>query len=132
MQQIGFSLLAVTGASMLVAGLNDPETRWWPWLLSMGWLRAFGRYSYCLYLIHLPVMRLVREYIFEPRDYNYLFPTPWITQLIFYVLAIAPAFLLARISWAVFEGPILRLKEKFPYRQDAGTGTDAQATLASS
>ena len=31
------------------------------------------------------------------------------------LLAIAPAFLLAWISWAVFEGPILKLKARFTY-----------------
>jgi peptidoglycan/LPS O-acetylase OafA/YrhL len=113
MQQVGFTLIALTGAAMLIAAVTRPESSLWPRMLSAGWLRSFGKYSYCLYLIHLPVMRLVREYVFEPREYNYLFPTPWVTQLIFYVLAIAPAYLLARVSWAAFEGPILSLKKHF-------------------
>ena len=41
-------------------------------MLSAGWLRAFGKYSYCLYLIHLPVMRAVREYVFDPGEYAML------------------------------------------------------------
>ena len=56
MQQIGFTLIAATSASMLIAAVTGAERRWWPWLLTAGWLRAFGKYSYCLYLIHLPVM----------------------------------------------------------------------------
>lgn len=131
MQQIGFSVIAVTGATMLIAAVMLPASNWWPRALSAGWLRAFGKYSYCLYLIHLPILRLVREYVFEPRDYNYLFPSPWVAQLIFYVLATAPAFLLARVSWSFFEGPILRLKEKFPYepsQQPAVTATPSEAS----
>lgn len=115
MQQLGFSLIALTGATMLIGAVTLPQSHVWPKILSAGWLRAFGKYSYCLYLIHLPIQRVVREYVFEPREYNYLFPSPWVTQLMFYVLAAAPAFLLARLSWMFFEGPILRLKEKFPY-----------------
>jgi len=115
MQQIGFTLIAVTSASMLVAALTGAERQWWPWLLTAGWLRAFGKYSYCLYLIHLPIMRLVREYVFEPTEHAWLAALPWLGQVMFYVIAIAPAFLLARLSWAMFEAPILRLKEKFPY-----------------
>ena len=131
MQQIGFSLIALTGATMLIGAVMLPASSWWPRALSAGWLRAFGKYSYCLYLIHLPILRVVREYVFEPRDYNYLFPSPWVTQLIFYVLATAPAFLLARLSWTFFEGPILRLKEKFPYepsQQPAVTATPSEAS----
>lgn len=115
MQQVGFTLIAFTSASMLVAALTRPEQTWWPWLLSMGWLRAFGKYSYCLYLIHLPVMRVIREYVFEPMDYAWLVAAPWLGQVLFYVIAIAPAFLLARLSWTMFEAPILKLKERFQY-----------------
>jgi len=103
------------GTPVLIAAVTNPESSLWPRMLSAGWLRAFGKYSYCLYLIHLPVMRMVREYVFEPQDYNHLVFSPWITQIIFYVVAIAPAFLLARLSWTVFEAPILRLKARFPY-----------------
>jgi peptidoglycan/LPS O-acetylase OafA/YrhL len=131
MQQIGFSLCALTGAAMLVGAVTMPESNWWPRFLSAGWLRAFGKYSYCLYLIHLPIQRVVREYVFEPREYNYLFPTPWVSQIIFYVLAVAPAFLLARLSWAVFEGPILRLKSKFPYEPAAQPAVTATPSISS-
>ena len=128
MQQIGFSLIALGGAVMLIGAVALPASNLWPRALSAGWLRAFGKYSYCLYLIHLPIQRVVREYVFEPREYNYLFPSPWVAQIIYYVLAIAPCFLLARLSWTFFEGPILRLKEKFPYepsQQPAVTATPA-------
>ena len=100
---------------MLVSALSRPEQGWWPWLLSAGWLRAFGKYSYCLYLIHLPVMRVVREYLYRPTENFWATASPWLGQMIFYVMAIAPAFLLAWLSWKIFEAPILRLKERFPY-----------------
>lgn len=134
MQQIGFSLVVLTGAAMLIGAVTRPSTNRWPRLLSAGWLRAFGKYSYCLYLIHLPVMRVMRDYVFEPREYNYLFPTPWVTQLIFYVVATAPAFALAWLSWRVFEGPILTLKARFPYepsQQPAVTATPSASPVSS-
>lgn len=115
MLQFGFTFIAVGSASMLVSALSRPEQGWWPWLLSAGWLRAFGKYSYCLYLIHLPVMRVVREYLYRPTEDFWATASPWLGQMIFYVMAIAPAFLLAWLSWKIFEAPILRLKERFPY-----------------
>jgi peptidoglycan/LPS O-acetylase OafA/YrhL len=115
MQRLGYSLLALTGAAMLVTAIGRPQTELWPRLLSAGWLRAFGKYSYCLYLIHLPVMRTVRAFVMEPTEFPVLFGSPWPGQLLFYALATAPAFALAWLSWHVFEAPILKLKARFPY-----------------
>ena len=115
MQQFGYSLIAVTAGAMLVGAISRPADSLWPRMLSTRWLRAFGKYSYCLYLIHAPVMRAVREYVFNPDDYETLAIAPWIGQVLFYPLAAAPAFALAWLSWRFFEAPILRLKARFPY-----------------
>lgn len=115
MQQYGYSLIAVIGGAMLVSAIARPADSWWPRLLSAGWLRAFGKYSYALYLLHLPVMRVVLEYVLNPAEYVALGMPRWIAQLLFYGAAIAPAFALAWLSWRVFEAPILRLKARFSY-----------------
>jgi peptidoglycan/LPS O-acetylase OafA/YrhL len=114
-QMYGYSLIAITGGAMLVGAISQPAGSLWPRMLSAGWLRAFGKYSYGLYLLHPPVMRAVREFVFNPEEYETLAIAPWIGQGLFYVAATAPAFALAWISWRVFEAPILRLKARFPY-----------------
>jgi len=114
MQRAGYSLLALTSAGMLVAAVAQPQTALWPRLLSVGWLRAFGKYSYCLYLIHLPVMRVMRASVLGPDDFATM-GSVWAGQLVFYVIATTAAFALAWISWRVFEAPILSLKARFPY-----------------
>jgi len=114
MQRAGYSLLALTSAGMLVAAVAQPATAAWPRVLSVGWLRAFGKYSYCLYLIHLPVMRVVRTFVLRPDDFAAFGPV-WAGQLVFYVAAALPAFAVAWLSWRVFEAPILKLKARFPY-----------------
>jgi peptidoglycan/LPS O-acetylase OafA/YrhL len=115
MQQYGYSLIAITGGAMLVSAVNRPPDSLWPRMLSAGWLRAFGKYSYGLYLIHPPFRLAVREYVFNPLEYETLGLAPWIAQVLFYVLATAPAFALAWLSWRLFEAPILKLKARFPY-----------------
>jgi peptidoglycan/LPS O-acetylase OafA/YrhL len=115
MQQFGYSLIAVVAGAMLVSAVNRPADSLWSRMLSTGWLRAFGRYSYALYLLHLPVMRVVRHYVFDPEQYDSFAIAPWIGQVLFYGAAGAPAFGLAWLSWQVFEAPILRLKRRFPY-----------------
>src|SRR5688572_17174724 len=115
MQQYGYSLIAITAGAMLVSAINRPADSLWPRMLSAGWLRAFGKYSYCLYLIHLPVMRVVREYVFNPLQIETIGIGPWSEQVLFYGAATAPAFGLAWLSWRFFEAPILKLKARFPY-----------------
>lgn len=113
MQQYGYSLIAITAGGMLVSAVNRPADSLWPRMLSAGWLRAFGKYSYGMYLIHAPVMRAVREYVLNPQEYEVI--APWNAQVLFYGAATAPTFALAWLSWRFFEAPILRLKAKFPY-----------------
>jgi peptidoglycan/LPS O-acetylase OafA/YrhL len=115
MQQYGYSLIAITAGAMLVSAVNRPADSLWPRMLSAGWLRTFGKYSYGLYLIHPPVMRLVRGYVFDPAESEALEIAPWIGQVLFYPMAGAPALALAWLSWRWFEAPILRLKARFPY-----------------
>ena len=114
-QQYGYSLIAIAAGAVLVAAINRPADGLWPRLLSQGWLRAFGKYSYALYLIHVPVMRAAGEWLFYPGEYETLGSPRWVTQVIFYCAATAPAFALAWLSWRLFEAPILRLKAWFPY-----------------
>jgi peptidoglycan/LPS O-acetylase OafA/YrhL len=115
MQQYGYTLIAITGGAMLTGAITRPAGSLWPRLLSAGWLRAFGKYSYALYLIHAPVMRAVREYVFDPLHYETFGLAPWTAQVVFYLAAAAPSFALAWLSWRVFEAPILSLKARFPY-----------------
>jgi len=119
MQQYGYSLIAIIGGAMLVSAVNRPAGSLWPRMLSAGWLRAFGKYSYCLYLIHIPVMSAVREYVFNPQEYAMFGMAPWSAQLLFYGAATAPAFALAWLSWQLFESPILKLKARFSYQPPA-------------
>jgi len=109
MQRIGYSVIALTAGALLVMTLQKDGL--WVRMMSAGWLRMFGKYSYCLYLIHLPVMRTIREYVFDPADYAML--APWVGQALFYVIATAPAVGLSWLSWKVFEAPILSLKKHF-------------------
>jgi peptidoglycan/LPS O-acetylase OafA/YrhL len=59
-------------------------------------------------------MRIIREFIWAPEQFA-LLGWVWVGQLLFYVLATAPAFAIAWLSWRFFEAPILRLKDRFPY-----------------
>jgi peptidoglycan/LPS O-acetylase OafA/YrhL len=62
-------------------------------------LRYFGTISYCLYLVHLPVVMILRHYV----------PSRPALCLIGFVLPVA----VAELSRRYFEGPILSLKDRW-------------------
>jgi peptidoglycan/LPS O-acetylase OafA/YrhL len=85
-------------------------------------LRSLGRYSYAIYLVHLPLVRWLGKIYFNEIPYgqkrNVMLFTSWVA------LAWAGAF----VSWHLFEKQILRLKALFPYgrvtaRAKAGTAS---------
>jgi peptidoglycan/LPS O-acetylase OafA/YrhL len=114
-QRLGYSFFAFAGASLIVVGITRAPRSVVPRLLATGWLRAFGKYSYCMYLIHLPVSRVVQEFVLAADEFPVLFGALWPAQLGFYILATVPTFALAWLSWHGFEAPILKLKARFPY-----------------
>ena len=113
-QRVGYSLFAMAGAGLVIVAVTGRGSLWQR-ALSAGWLRAFGKYSYAMYLLHLPVSRIVQEFVMGPDEFPSLFGAVWPAQLGFYALATVPTFALAWLSWHTFEAPILRLKAKFPY-----------------
>jgi peptidoglycan/LPS O-acetylase OafA/YrhL len=114
-QRLGYSLFALAGGGLIVAAITRPPESRLPSLLSVGWLRAFGKYSYCMYLIHLPVSRVMQEFVLAPADFPVVLGAMWPAQVGYYVLATIPTFAIGWLSWRLFEAPILRLKSKFPY-----------------
>jgi peptidoglycan/LPS O-acetylase OafA/YrhL len=75
----------------------------------------FGRYSYALYLFHLPIRRFIRDEYFPVADFPTWLGSPLPGQLLFYVVATAPALLLAWASWHLYERQCLKLTRFFPY-----------------
>jgi peptidoglycan/LPS O-acetylase OafA/YrhL len=79
----------------------------------MGWLREFGRVSYCFYLIHL-VLRLILQILVRAAAG----PTgPW-GEIGISIAAIALSYGLARLSWNYFEYPLLRRGHAYHYYDD--------------
>lgn len=114
-QSLGYSFLALTASGLLLCAATRPQTSLWVRFLSAGWLRAIGRYSYCLYLIHTPVMWTMRDLVFNPQRAPVVLGSALPAQLAFWPIAAVPAFFIAWLSWRWFEAPILRLKRYFPY-----------------
>lgn len=76
-------------------------------------LQAFGRYSYAMYLFHLPIRGAIRDGIFAAG----LWPTgpaaELLAQIIFYVVCITATFVAGWCSYHFYEVHFLKLKKYF-------------------
>jgi peptidoglycan/LPS O-acetylase OafA/YrhL len=108
----GLSLLCVVYGALLVSVLTAPARAWRARVFEARWLRSLGKYSYAIYLLHLMVAYALVQFL-PPGRYpeHYL-----VVQLLFWVLAFALSYGLARLSWRVLEEPMLQLKRYFSYR----------------
>jgi peptidoglycan/LPS O-acetylase OafA/YrhL len=117
MQTVGYTMLAVGYAALVALAAGGPAGSWLVRFFSLSALRTLGKYSYALYLFHVPVRRWVRDTYFPVVAFQTWMGSPLPGQLLFYVVATAPAFLLAWASWHLYEKQVLKLKRFFPYER---------------
>jgi peptidoglycan/LPS O-acetylase OafA/YrhL len=117
---IGLSILAVFfGALVILVATADPGSRLHR-VFASSFLRTFGKYSYGLYLIHLPLRALIRDRVYGPSDraawlhYPRLFGSELPGQLLFYLVAGSASLGVAWLSFNLFEKQFLKLKRLFP------------------
>lgn len=115
----GQTLVSLLTAALILATLGTERLweRTSSTLLEHPWLRSLGKYSYALYVAHLPIHFLIKG---PAGAFIEAAPAAWHTPLdIAYaglVLALSLAF--AMFSWNVLERPLLKLKDVWaPRRQ---------------
>jgi peptidoglycan/LPS O-acetylase OafA/YrhL len=98
MMLAGFLLVALVCTGMVLAALEKPS---FAARFSVAPLRSCGRYSYAMYLIHTPVIITLGEVVrFRPLNIG---------------IALVTTYVLAALSWSLFESRILALGRFFPY-----------------
>ncbi len=109
--------------------------------LQAGWLRAYGRYSYAIYVLHFPIVTFL-SLVAVPALVESFRRSPlhaWARQagyigaplfLVLGIIVVGGAFLfflgLGKLSWWAFEGPINGLKKNFAPRY----GVDGPTTTS--
>lgn len=120
-QTVGLTLIAIAFGGVLVHVLaqtrSTAEVR--PWVVRFfesSLLRAFGKYSYAMYLFHLPIRAVIRDTVFG-KDLKWIANSQIGMQIVFTVISIAGTFALAWLSWHLFEKRWLALKKHVEYKR---------------
>jgi peptidoglycan/LPS O-acetylase OafA/YrhL len=117
MQVAGYSLLALgfaSGILVLAAREQQGQCTWFERLLSITPLRLIGRYSYAMYVFHLPLVIALTPVLRRALPSLGVALAPVVALLV----GIA-SFIAAAISYQLFEKHVLALKERLAPRADA-------------
>lgn len=110
-QTAGYSLLCVGYAALLVVVVTAPVGAAIGRLFEARLLRRVGEISYAMYLLHVFVAVVTLSFFtpgFHPDHYV-------LAQVAYWAIVFGITYGMARASWALLEGPLLRLKSRFPY-----------------
>lgn len=111
---VGFSILGFLYATLLLLSMIGPT--WLIRLLERSTLRGLGKISYAVYLFHLPFIIECRTFLaFQLHHFGFAGDLRAEALVPGAVLGIVLAIAAAMISYAVFEGPILRLGHRYEY-----------------
>src|SRR5262249_37322724 len=110
-QIYGYSLIA-TASGALVASAARADAPGW---LDVRSLRLFGKYSYAIYILHMPTKQIAVDTL-GPRLDAMLAAQALPTETAFIAVLTTATFAAALVSWVAFERPILAWKEKWAPR----------------
>ena len=127
MVSLGYTLTALACGGILVRSLLGTPSAIVVHPLS----RRIGRYSYAMYLLHMPIWFFCAMTLKGAFDAGLLdagltrFRAPFL-----FVVVLTLTYLAAALSWRILEGPLNALKERFPYSGPARAGLATRADSA--
>lgn len=113
---IGLSAVAIFFGGMLVLLLATNGASFPIRILNNRFLRSIGRYSYAMYLFHLPIQLYVSHHWFTRQPILDGKIPALAGQFVVHLQLFATTYLLAMASWWLFERHVLKLKRFFEYR----------------
>jgi peptidoglycan/LPS O-acetylase OafA/YrhL len=117
-QTIGYSVLALVFAGVIVAAVaaDNAGAGGWAAYLRGRPLRAIGKYSYAMYVFHKPLHDWIGVPLLKSQGLRYI-NSPYLTLAYMLIMATI-CFVMAVLSYHLFERHFLKLKNRFPSRGD--------------
>jgi peptidoglycan/LPS O-acetylase OafA/YrhL len=114
-QAIGYTLLAFTGASLIVFSI-DPQSvnKRVVRFLRTPFMRFFGKYSYAMYIFHFPLAWFLENAGFGVNRYPTIAGSHIPGVIAFSVVTTILTTIAALLSWNILEKNCLKLKKYFP------------------
>ena len=123
--------IGITGFALLSGGLlafSQHRIVWVRLVLEARWLRTVGKYSYGMYIYHIPVYLICEHFLLTRFGVAFPMPLRWALPYIAFLIAVT--FLVAKISYDLFESKILALKIYFRPRYAKGAETQGAQVAA--
>jgi peptidoglycan/LPS O-acetylase OafA/YrhL len=119
-QTLRFTAYGVTFGALLVLALTAGPAARLARLFSSPLLRFFGRYSYAIYIVHVPLATVALRLELAGEAFPRVAGLQWPRAILFYVMLVAVSTLFAIASWHLLEKHFLRLKTRFEYAPRVG------------
>ena len=112
--------IGITGFALMAGGLlalSQHPIQWLHRILTMNWLRTTGKYSYGMYIYHVPIYLVFKQILI--RHLGISVPMLLHNALLYIAFLIGITFLVAKLSYDYFESKILGLKIYFKPKYSA-------------
>jgi peptidoglycan/LPS O-acetylase OafA/YrhL len=112
-QSLGYTAIAHFFGALLLYAVRASEASRLVRVLRGRWLGFFGRYSYGIYVLHIPVRSMLNWVGLGANDLPLVLGSRLPAVLAHFALATGLSVVAALISWRLIEQPALRLKNRW-------------------
>jgi peptidoglycan/LPS O-acetylase OafA/YrhL len=119
---VGQSLIALLSVSLIYycVAPSGPRASAVQRVMSAGWLRFFGKYSYAIYVFHWPIQFMLTPYAADALNTGDT-ATRFLKLATYLACVLGLSTLAAMVSWRVLEKPCLELKDRLAPRREVGS-----------
>lgn len=112
-QIVGYSALGLACGALLVIGTVSPRTTLVGRITQSAFLRFLGRFSYSVYIFHVPIMLWLQDYWVATGDSLAIHGSKLLGQVAFTLVGSSMSIAFAVFTWYAYEVHFLRLKRFF-------------------